>query len=78
MQDESTISTDQLNPGEKDKFGKEALIKKDEGISDQGNEWADEEGITQDRKNLLGKKAEKYIRDSGDIEDLPEESDLKE
>jgi len=69
---------DQLNPGQNDQFGNEAVIKKNEGISDQGNEWADKESINDSEKNILGKKAEKYIKESADVEDLPEESDQQE
>ena len=57
---------------------KEVVIKKNEGISDQGNEWSDEEGITSKGGGVLGEKAEKYLKESADIEDLPEESDTEE
>ncbi|MBE7172820.1 MAG: hypothetical protein INR73_19750 [Williamsia sp.] len=67
----------QVNPGQIGQKGEEATIKKNESISDQGNEWSDQEGIHTDSKNVLGEKAEKYIRDSADIEDLPEEEDEK-
>ena len=69
---------DQLNPGQEDQFGQEVVIRKNEGISDQGNEWSDEEGITTKGSGILGEKAEKYLKESADIEDLPEESDTEE
>jgi hypothetical protein len=78
MQEQDKVPKDQLNPGQNDQFGNEVVIKKNEGISDQGNEWTDKETINADEKNILGKKAEKYIKDSADIEDLPEEDDIKE
>lgn len=66
----------QLNPGENDSAGNEVVVKKNEGISDQGNEWsADEEGYNESSNEVLGEKAEKYLRESADIEDLPEEAD---
>lgn len=67
---------DQLNPGQNDQFGNEAVVKKNEGISDQGNEWSDQEGI-HEKGSILGEKAEKYIKDSADVEDMPEEEDEK-
>jgi len=69
---------DQLNPGQEDQFGQEVVIRKNEGISDQGNEWSDEEGITTKGSGVLGEKAEKYLKESADIEDMPEESDTEE
>ena len=68
-------SHEQVNPGKSGQEGEEVTIKKDESISDQGNEWTDQEGIHAGSKSVLGKKAEKYIRDSADIEDLPDEED---
>ena len=65
----------QINPGETGQAGEEATIRKNESISDQGNEWSDQEGIHTGSKGILGEKAEKYIKDSGDIEDLPDEED---
>ena len=65
----------QINPGETGKAGEEATIKKNESISDQGNEWSDQEGNHTNSKGILGEKAEKYIKDSGNIEDLPSEED---
>lgn len=69
---------DQINPGQTRPDGEEVVIKKNEGISDQGNEWSDEEGITSNQSSVLGEKAEKYIKESADIEDLPEEVDSEE
>ena len=68
----------QINPGQTGQEGEEVTVKKNEGISDQGNEWTDQEGIHTGGKSILGEKAEKYIRDSADIEDLPEEQDEKD
>ena len=65
----------QINPGETGQAGEEVTIKKNESISDQGNEWSDQEGIHTSSNGILGEKAEKYIKDSGDIEDLPDEED---
>ncbi len=65
----------QMNPGQNDSSGNEVVVKKNEGISDQGNEWSDEEGYNESSNKVLGEKAEKYLRESADIEDLPEEAD---
>lgn len=70
-------SQEQINPGGTGRTGEEATIRKNEGISDQGNEWTDQEGIHTGSKGVLGEKAEKYIQDSADIEDLPDEEDEK-
>ncbi len=67
----------QVNPGQADETGKEVTISKREGISDQGNEWSDEEGIYDNSERILGEKAEKYIKDSANIEDLPDDDDVK-
>lgn len=67
----------QINPGQTGQGGEEIIVKKNESISDQGNEWTDQEGIHTGSENILGEKAEKYIKDSADIEDLPEEEDEK-
>lgn len=67
----------QVNPGQTDPAGNDITIKKNEGISDQGNEWSDEEGVHADGEVILGEKAEKYIKESGNIEDLPDEEDEK-
>lgn len=69
---------DQVNPGQTRQDGQEVIIKKNEGISDQGNEWSDEEGITSNESSVLGEKAEKYLKESANIEDLPDEADNKE
>lgn len=69
---------DQVNPGQTRQDGQEVVIKKNEGISDQGNEWSDEEGITSNESSVLGVKAEKYLKESANIEDLPDEADNKE
>lgn len=68
----------QLNPGVHDQSGNEVQIKKNESISDQGNEWSDKEGLNIPGSEILGEKAGKYIKDSADIEDLPDEGDEKE
>lgn len=67
----------QINPGETGQKGEEVTIKKNESISDQGNEWTDQEGIHAGNKGVLGERAEKYIQESADIEDLPDEEDEK-
>lgn len=67
----------QVNPGQADEQGKEITIGKREGISDQDNEWADQEGAHINSEHMLGEKAEKYIRDSANIEDLPEDEDVE-
>lgn len=67
----------QINPGQTDQEGKEVTISKTEGISDQGNEWANQEGNYADGEQILGEKAEKYIKESADIEDLPDDEDEK-
>ena len=69
---------DQVNPGQTHQDGQEVVIKKNEGISDQGNEWSDEEGITSNESSVLGEKAEKYLKESANIEDLPDEADSEE
>ena len=69
---------DQVNPGQTRGDGEEVVIKKNEGISDQGNEWSDEEGITSSESSVLGEKAEKYLKETANIEDLPDEADSKE
>jgi hypothetical protein len=68
----------QINPGDMDRFGNEAVIKRNEGISEQANQWSDEEPINAETSGVLGEKAEKYIRESGEIEDLPDEEDEQE
>lgn len=70
--------SDQINPGQSREDGQEVVIKKNEGISDQGNEWSDEEGITSNESSVLGEKAKKYLKESANIEDLPDEADTKE
>ncbi len=40
QQKEDNSHPEQLNPGQIDQFGNEAVIKKNEGIGEQGNEWA--------------------------------------
>ena len=79
--DNSNIKPDQhgqVNPGQADGQGEEVTIRKNEGISDQGNEWSDEEGVHASSGEFLGEKAEKYIKDSANIEDLPGEDEQKE
>jgi hypothetical protein len=68
----------QVNPGDMDRFGNEAVIKRNEGIGEQANQWSDEEPISAGNTGVLGEKAEKYIRESGEIEDLPNEEDEQE
>ena len=75
MQEDNKNRGGQINPGDMDQFGNEAVIKKNQGISEQGNQWSDEEPIGVNRRGVLGEKAEKYIRESGEIEDLPDEED---
>src|SRR5688572_17109994 len=78
MEDNKTgRKPEQLNPGQTDQFGNEVTIKKNEGISDQGNEWGDKEELP-NGEGVLGEKAEKYIREIADPEDMPEESDEEE
>ncbi|MEJ7766447.1 MAG: hypothetical protein WKF89_01460 [Chitinophagaceae bacterium] len=69
---------DQLNPGAMDQFGNESVIKKNEGIGEQGNEWADKEGFSANPYKMEDEKGERYLRESADIEDLPDEDDSKE
>lgn len=78
MQAENKKQSGQVNPGDMDQYGNEAVIKKDHGISEQGNQWSDEEPIGVNSGGVLGEKAEKYIKDSGDIEDLPDEEEEEE
>ena len=68
----------QINPGDMDRFGNEAVIKKNEGIGEQGNQWSDEEPINVNSGGVLDEKAEKYLREAGNIEDLPDEKDMEE
>jgi hypothetical protein len=67
-----------VNPGDMDRFGNEAVIKKNEGIGEQGNQWSDEEPISKNSMEVLDEKAERYLRESGDIEDLPDQVDEEE
>jgi hypothetical protein len=78
MQADNKNQSGQVNPGDMDQFGNEAVIKKNQGISEQGNQWSDEEPIGVNSGGVLGEKAEKYIRESGEIEDLPDEEDKVE
>ena len=78
MSHNQTNNSGQVNPGDMDEFGNEAVIKKNQGISEQGNQWSDEEPQPENSTGILGEKAEKYIRESGEIEDLPDEEDKEE
>jgi hypothetical protein len=78
MSDNQSNKSGQVNPGDMDQFGNEAVIKKNHGISEQGNQWSDEEPLPENSSGILGEKAEKYIKESGDIEDLPDEEDEEE
>lgn len=62
----------QLNPGEVDQSGNPVNIKKNERISDQGNEWSDKDDLPQS-EGMPGVKAEKYLKETADFEDLPDE-----
>jgi hypothetical protein len=78
MEANKNKSNEQVNPGDMDRFGNEAVIKKNEGLGEQGNKWSDEEPIANEGSAVLGEKAEKYMRESGDIEDMPEQVDEDE
>ena len=45
METDKKDQTGQVNPGDMDQYGNEAVIKKNQGISEQGNQWSDEEPI---------------------------------
>lgn len=78
MSDKRSTTSGQANPGDMDQYGNEAVIKKNRGINEQENEWSDEDPLPQNSSGILGEKAEKYLRESGEIEDLPDEKDAEE
>lgn len=55
----------------------EETVSKKEGISEQENEWSDNEGIGANGERILGEQAERYIRNSANIEDLPDDEEVQ-
>lgn len=78
MSDNGSTKRGQANPGDMDQYGNEAVIKKNHGINEPANEWIDEDSLPEGSTGILGEKAEKYLRESGDIEDLPDEKDAED
>jgi hypothetical protein len=77
MSDNRSTKSGQANPGDMDQFGNEAVIKKNHGINEQANEWTDEDSIPQGSSEMIS-DAEKYLKESGEIEDRPDETDAEE
>ena len=78
MSDNRSTKSGQANPGDMDQYGNEAVIKKNHGINEQANEWSDENSLPQGSSGIPNEEAEKYIRESGEIEDRPDETDAEE
>ena len=51
---------------------------KEPGIGDPGIEWSDENDLDAGNGQLLNEKADKYIKEIADIEDLPDEEDVQQ
>ena len=51
---------------------------KEPGIGEQGIEWSDEKDLDAGNRQLLNEKADKYLKEIANIEDLPDEEDVQQ
>jgi hypothetical protein len=58
--------------------GKEDVNTDETGISDPGIEWSDENDLNAGNRQVLGEKADKYIKEIADPEDMPDEEDVQQ
>jgi hypothetical protein len=76
------MEDDSINPGQ-ETTGNQPISSKDKdtkepGIGDEGIEWSDENDLDAGKGQLLNEKADKYLREIADPEDLPDEEDFQQ